>query len=184
MRRLLVGIDPGVKTTGVAIYDPKTNELSLFSSDLQKAMIWLAQRVKGHEAIAIVEDPRKNSLVYGAWNEFTKNGKTEKGFGSAMTQAQRVGMAKAATEIIIMMIERAGFSILTVAPSARQRADKQAGYDVRMLKMPTKTDASQFAKLTGFSGVSSEHARDAATLVWGYSVSWAEAQILIKAKGE
>ena len=179
-RKYLVGIDPGLETTGVALYDPKTNSLELFTGDIQQAVNWMGRNCKPAECLAVIEDPNANSLVYGGWDDFVNMGKNRSAFSRMMKKAQQVGEVKAAAKVLIKIMGRSGYQIATIAPSQRQSAKKVPGTDVRLLRMPTKTTPTEFAKLTGYGMQSSEHSRDAATLVWGKSVKQIELMILKK----
>ena len=176
----LVGIDPGLETTGVALYDPKTNSLELFTGDIQQAINWMGKNCKPAECLVTIEDPNANSLVYGGWADFVKLGRNQSAFNRMMKKAQQVGEVKSAAKILITIMARSGYRIVTIAPSQRENAKKKTGTDVRLLRMPTKTTPTEFAKLTGYGMRSSEHSRDAATLVWGKSVKQVELLILKK----
>lgn len=105
----------------------------------------------------------------------------EKMFGMASKQAQNVGESKASAKLIISMFKKRNVPVIEVAPSQRDRADKPAKsgiLGVKMLTMPTKTNAHQFREITGYIGQSSEHSRDAATLVHGRTITWAETMLL------
>lgn len=115
-------------------------------------------------------------------------------FRRAMKRAQDVGKNKGSATQFLMMIHERGVPYVTIAPSARAKAYKEEWYldgekkkkrlvrlPVKFLTMPTKTTQAQFNELTGYKGRSSEHARDAATLVWGISIRQAENVAYIEA---
>lgn len=119
-------------------------------------------------------------------------GELQSTFSICMNYAQKVGENKAAAKMIIKMLHQKKVPVIEIAPSARQKAfgerydpelHKKAKIlkDVLKLKFPTKTNAAQFEKLTGYSGRSSEHARDAGTLIHGRTMKWAEMQAQISA---
>lgn len=100
-------------------------------------------------------------------------------FAIAMNYAQKVGENKAAAKYFLNLI---GNTVPTVeiAPSGRDRYDKmkaklgkKAKINLDTLKFPTKTNQTVFNEWTGYEGRSSEHARDAATLVYGRTIRWA-----------
>lgn len=103
--------------------------------------------------------------------------------------AQGIGKSKASCEVLKHMFKKAGVPMVLISPSRRDRADKPGktgpgNRGIALLSMPTKTNAYQFQMLTGFSGRSNEHSRDAATLVWGRSIKWAETQLTIQKQQE
>lgn len=103
-------------------------------------------------------------------------------FSIAMNYSQKVGKNKAAAQLILRMLDKANVPVLQIAPSKREKAykninGKEFRLNVRTLKMPTKTNAKQFKELTDSDDTGSEHARDAATLVWGRTIKWALSQI-------
>lgn len=182
-REYIVGIDAGLLTTGVSIYHPQTKELKLFTGDVQQAINYLGRNTEPQKCVALIEDPNLNGAVYGAWADFQKKGGNQSAFNLVMKQGQSVGEVKAIAKLLIMVMKRAGYAIATIAPSERQSAKspKNKGKDVRLLKMPTKLTREQFAIYTGHDVNESEHAFDAATLVWGKSVKQVELLILKKA---
>lgn len=177
----LIGIDPSLNSLGVAILTLETKQLELKTGSFLDMVEWLQERETTiGRAGFMVEDPNLTTRFWGAGaveadakklregrmalGEFTQ--KIRIAFGSA----QDVGKNKAAATLFIEIF--AGFKILRVDPAKRERADgNNLRADIRFLRMPTKTNAAQFCTLTGYEGRCSEHARDAATLVWGKSAT-------------
>lgn len=96
-------------------------------------------------------------------------------FGGLMKQAKNIGQSVASAWMFNELISRAGVPVARIAPSDRHRADKEilkgnGPKGVHLLSMPTKTTAVQFQALTGYTGRSNEHTRDAATLVFGMTI--------------
>lgn len=90
-----------------------------------------------------------------------------------------------AGKYLVRKLEAVGIPVVQVAPSERDKAakitrsvvdgkakTKTIRLSVRTLKMATKTSQAQFEEITGFTGRSTEHARDAATLIYGKAMSW------------
>jgi hypothetical protein len=204
MKDILVGIDPSLTNCGVAILWPDKT-LELHTADLMAALGWLGSKKITGRMIAVIEDPNKNSNVFGQFakvktavlrfagkevGQYAMKSRTatladvQSEFSMAMKVAQNVGMSKAAAQLIISMMEKAGVPVLTIPPSDRHRADREslkANFrGVQMLSMPTKTTAEQFRQLTGYAGRSNEHNRDAATLIHGRTIVWAETQLKIQ----
>ena len=198
-RNILLGIDPSFINFGVCIYNPKDKSMNMRTSNMSDQIKWIQKNCKLKNCIAIVENPALNSNVFGMWamvkSEIEKMMRSKGGkidlrgritmadvqskFLIAMKQAQNVGENKAAAKDIIVKLRRAGVPVIEISPSKRDKAytkmnGKILRKDVMYLKMPTKTTQAQFKKLTGYEGRSSEHSRDAATLVYGRSIQWAK----------
>jgi len=151
---------------------------------------YLIDDARNDDSIVVLEDPYQDSPVFGATDSIRdaamKSGLGSKDYESELrTQlkiAQNVGENKAAAKYIVQLLEEHQVPFITIAPSKRNRADRtRAGsserVDVRFLNMPTKTNEEQFKILTGYTGRSSEHSRDAATLIHGRTLSWAVVQL-------
>lgn len=193
-RKYMIGIDASFQSFGACIYDPETNVMQLFTGTLLDGIAWINKNCKLSECVAVIEDPNLNNPLFRASGilrmELGKYKRGEIGEGSVMatfgrlsTMAQSLGKSKASADLIISLFRKKNVPVITIAPSDRHRADKppksgKAPLSVGLLSMPTKTTRYQFETITGFTGVSSEHARDAATLVWGKSMQWAENMIL------
>ena len=208
--RLLLGIDPSFIHFGVCIYNPKTKEMKLKTGEMATMIDWIQDNCNLKNVIAVVENPALNKTNFGMWGTMKKkieemnyyeehrHSKVVKkvtmedvksSFLIGMNFAQKVGMNKAAAIQIIMMLKKAGVSVIEIAPSQRQKAYKKVNgkvvrLDVFKLRTPTKTTQGQFNELTGYEGRSAEHARDAATLVWKRSMNWAFNTLAINAPAE
>lgn len=184
-RDVLIGIDASLVNCGVAVYSG--GNLTLYKGELFEAVDWIrAQGIKDR-SIVVIEDPNKDRTAFGLWGKMKEvcvkwkrgqayDAEVESVFRMGSKQAQNVGESKAAAKVLIKLFERANIPVVTIAPSDRHRADKdsirvKAG--VKALSMPTKTTAKQFEDLTGYNGRSNEHNRDAATLVYGKTTTWA-----------
>lgn len=187
----LIGIDPSLSHCGAAIWRPGTKELVLASGDIFEVMAFLNSRGCLTTGIVVLEDPNLSSNFYGGFGmvkaEVLKYGRmqgslgeVESAFRMAAKQAQNVGENKAAAKVIARLFERAGVPVGRVSPADRHRADKDlrkpglAAMGIAALVMPTKTTSEQFQQLTGYTGRTNEHARDAGTLVYGRSIIWAK----------
>lgn len=139
------------------------------------------------DVIVIMESPTKNSPVFGAEQQI-RAAAISHGWGSEehlrqirimLKIAQNVGENKAAGKYIARILKQQRIPMVEVPPSVRNRADdikpgSTERVDVRFLSMPTKTNKEQFRILTGYTKQSSEHARDAATLIYGRTAAWAQ----------
>jgi len=202
-KKFLVGIDPGFNNLGICIYDPETNEMKMFGGDWFDGIEWLGQNIKLNRCVIVLENPALDSAVFKALGMvkpiITLFGNYMKKLGAkawplpnktdwpmiaselskAFTTAQRIGENKAAGKLMLKLLNRHKVVTIQIAPSNRIRADR-AKVPVGAMVQPTKTNKFQFQTLTGFTGRSNEHGRDAATLVWGKSFRWAENMLLIE----
>ena len=204
-KTFILGIDPSFKTMGACIYNIATHELKFGGGDLFETIKFIRENADQKRTIAVVENPDLdntvfnaagpisksiNELLYQKSNPFkkVKDRPTVNSIVSdvriALKIAQGVGKNKAAAQLIIQVLERAGIPVLQIAPSKRMRADKDLkklkadpAAGVKLLSMPTKTTSHQFKQLTGYAGRTNEHQRDACTLFWGKSIN--NLQILI-----
>lgn len=202
MKTVLLGIDPSFVTMGICLYNPTTKEMKLRTDEFLSGIDWISANCRLRDVIAVVENPALDSTTFDMWALMkdaidnlakgrivfkngaalsapsTAIGEARSQFAVCMNYAQKVGENKAAAKLIITMLRKYGVPVIEIAPSKRDKAFvKKNGAivrrDVRFLKMPTKTTQSQFEEFTGFKGSSAEHARDAATLVFGRTITWA-----------
>lgn len=198
---VLIGIDASLINCGVAVYEG--SNLTLYKGDIWEAIDFIRNTGLSKRAIIVLEDANMDKTSFGLWSAFKAvvlkfAGKAtgpygikqapatladvESEFRMAMKRSQDIGRSKAAATMLIMLFERAKIPVLRIAPSDRHRADKMKlnNQGVKMLCMPTKTTANQFEQLTGYNGRSNEHNRDAATLVHGRTIAWAEMKIKLQ----
>lgn len=198
-RKYLIGIDASFQDAGVCIYDTTSGKMGLFSGDLFAVMSHLNRCDVLDKAIAVIENADLDSTTFDAWFRFKQwvlkliSGKIRMEFGEdnlkswfsrEMKIAQDAGKAKAAGALFVEIFRRANVPVLEIAPSSRDRADKEAlksGFrGIKLLNMPTKTTARQFQDYTGHVGTSNEHSRDAGTLVSGNTIAWARMSIRVQ----
>jgi len=136
-----IGLDPGTNT-GLAVYDSESKRLTCVETlKIHQAMDFIRDRWNaGGVMMVTFEDAR---LVGGGG--FMRDRK------SAMARSQGAGSVKRDCSIWADFLADLGCPYHTVSP-------RQKG---------TKLDAEPFAKLTGWTGRTSQHARDAAMLVFG-----------------
>lgn len=193
MKTHLIGIDPSFDNCGISIYHPATNIYKMQTGNFMEAMSFLNESGVLDKSIVLLENPDLDGNTFGMWAFFkvtldkllrSQAGlkEVQQTFGISMKRAQDIGKSKAAGAFMLTILEAQGVPVIQVAPSKRDRADKVKGADVRFMKMPTKTTAAQFATLTGYTGKSNEHARDAGTLVCGRTIEWAERQLMLRRK--
>lgn len=141
---ILCGIDPGVNT-GLAIWDTETRSFRTLKTCTQvEALLdiytlWLKE-APWHPFRIVAEDARKRT-----WIPREKSVKEMKG------RAMGAGSVKRSSQIWEEFSNATGIQIDLVPPR----------------KGLTKWDADYFKKVTGWTGRTSNHARDAALLVFG-----------------
>lgn len=146
-----IGIDPG-KSTGYAVCVDK-RLVSLETTDFWGCCDNLKDvGVKEFGVKVYIEDPNINRPI------FMKKG-VIKGAGAEKSEqlmmqkiAQNVGANKREASLLIELCKRLDIEVVPCQPTK---------------KSMNKMSAESFNKLTGYEGRSSEHARDAAMLVFG-----------------
>lgn len=186
---------------GVAIFDTEEKAMALFTGELQAAIDWIAGKDIIHDAVVVLENPDLNPHFFAGsgaikaivakyinmapQHRYGMIGEIEQQFRISARMAQNVGENKAAAKFLLRTFERAKVPVIQINPTERHCADiitkrKLSDESVRSLTMPTKTTTAQFTILTGYAGRSSEHSRDAATLVWGKPQQWVVNRLMAK----
>lgn len=172
----IVGIDPGMKTTGIAwIVQDQHKFLNLDSGHLIDMMNTLLTLNGNFEIIVALEDPTLQSAVFAA-----RMPKTNDQFRKELSKAQKIGKLKAATELIKETMIRSNIKFYCIAPSERdsRKNPKKAKMPIEMLRMPTKVSKKEFDEYMKYTGKSTEHSRDGATLIRG--INWKQAELNYK----
>lgn len=139
MTTTYIGIDPG-KHTGVAVWDKQGRYFTdVMTLDFFGALNFLKHYNPAYTQV-VIEDATQNKPT------FRRKGQR---IGVADRMAQNVGSVKRDTQLLIEWCEQHGFAVLRVKPG----------------KHKLKADA--FKRITEFTARTSQHARDAAMLVWG-----------------
>jgi hypothetical protein len=139
MYELLIGIDPGVNT-GFSLYDPKTKRLTCKTAKIHTAMKEISYWVDKFSASQVFV--RVEDARLRKW--FGKSGKERlKGAGSITRDSK----------IWEDFLEDLGVEYELVPPKNNT----------------TKLDAKTFQMITGYTGRTSEHARDSAMLVYKFN---------------
>lgn len=138
-----IGIDPG-KNTGIAIWHADLEELEILpAKPFWEAWEEVTLTYPPEEVIAVVEDPTQNRPVFSRGQSRPTREKI----------AQDIGRNKRDAQLWIAGLERLGFAVRRVRPTQ------------------SKWTKKTFERITGYTGRSSEHARDAARMVYGLSPS-------------
>jgi len=137
MSRFLIGIDPG-KNTGFAAYDTEKKAFVMCNTYSFWETIELLEHYRPQGFLAYVELPKTKHVWHsGAKSQNAKN-RTAVNVGSVIREA----------ELIVEWLEREEVEHKTVAPKG-------------------KVNDAVFRKLTGWTGRTSQHARDAGMLLVG-----------------
>lgn len=150
---LYVGIDTGVKT-GVGLWDPAAKKLVAVTVPIHKALDMVRQLlVEGHNVLVRVEDARQRKW-FGKEDAGERLGAKRQGAGSVKRDASIWN--DFLLDLSSTFPNKLGFEM--VAPKANR----------------TKLSQQQFSAYTGYAAKTSEHARDAAMLVYGYQPNQAK----------
>ena len=134
---IYIGIDPGTHT-GVAVWDSKEGKfLSLETMPIHRAMDLVRMARDDNEAIQVVFEDARLRTWFGK--------------GNVSAKAQGAGSVKRDCSIWEDFLTDMEIPFVTTKPG----------------NVATKVTPSWFRKLTGWEGRCSEHARDAAMLVFG-----------------
>lgn len=188
---VLIGIDPGSgHNVGCAIYQPKTKAfykiVTLSYYESVSFILEHCDRYGKENVVVVMENPNLNPTVFGAcesiinavelhWNKGREK-EVESAIRTALAKAQNIGKHKKTSQLMLKDFADAGIKVIEVSPTWRQDASKNIKVgglttkDIKHYRLPTKTTQAQFQQLTGYSSKTSEHARDAATLVFGQTV--------------
>lgn len=193
-KKRLLGIDPGFNNFGLAIWDPGKRTLLPFSGRFDQSIEFIREDENRDDLVAIMEDPNLDSVVFDTWKDIKKEiaylaaitapaqrskqwERIESIYRRQLKIAQSVGENKAAAKRIVTYLSHWQIPIVLIAPSERNRVDKldanKRKLPIQYWSMPTKTNKAQFEALTGYTGVTTEHSRDASTLVYGRNINWA-----------
>ena len=137
---LYIGLDPGTNT-GLAVWDAEAHRFSeLVTASIVGAMKIVCDYAAAWPVTIVVEDARKRQWL-----------PREKNLSEYRGKLMGAGSIKRDCEIWEEFAALYGIPIQFVPPR----------------KGLTKWDAETFNKITGWKGRTSNHARDAALLVWG-----------------
>ena len=145
-RRLVVGIDPDLVKSGVAIVEQGALT-KLYALTFHEIVTSLASELKHEGAIVIIEDVEADSTTY-------HRAKTNARQHARI--AQNVGQVKGVKRVLVECLLAQGINVVQVKPLRGP------------VKNRAKKDAEYFNKVTGWTGRTNEDKRDAAMLaLWG-----------------
>ena len=144
-----IGIDPGVNM-GFCLYDKTARKIVKLDTlefwELFDALDEIKQYIAPQNIIFYIENSALNKPTF-----VKLGGDTQK---KVQKISRNVGSNQRESTLLIEGIRRYGFTVIEVKPTG-VRGQKR------------KWDESFFKKVTGYAGRSSQHARDAAMLVYG-----------------
>lgn len=192
----LMGIDPGVKNSGIAAWHPETRSWTTMTTlpwDLARQFI---EALDPEEYGIIIEDPDLDSNLFGGWDVMSigidsyRHGRITREmlkiqYRTNTRIARDVGKNQMVAQVLRASMEYRKIPHLRIAPSNRDSInDRRITKKIQLLqyRIPTKTTAEQFETITGYSGRSSSHSRDAATLVYDRTVQWFCTQLKLNPK--
>lgn len=144
MTASLLGLDPGT-TTGYALVTPSGDVEAVGSAGpLEAVRLVSGWSASGALAGAYVEDARALPI-------YARHGRANRGERDRI--ARGVGAVDLLTGLYVELLESLGVPVATVEPSRQ-----------------TKWDAETCGRITGYTGRTNEHGRDALRLVYGRGV--------------
>ena len=134
-----IGIDPGVNT-GFAVWDSEEKQFVEISTlDFWRAIDRVNDFWYEEDLTIVIEDPGQHRTTYARH-------RTQKGQNRIN---QNVGAANREATLLIERFRQLGYTVIPVKPVRR------------------KLTAGDFKQVTGYTGRTSEHGRDAGMLVFG-----------------
>ena len=155
MSRVIIGIDPDIEKSGVAVLDPETRGLTLSSLSFPEVVdlffAYRARQVQGGLSVTVVVEA--GWLNKGNWHIGKRGGKAY-----AATLGVSVGRNQETGRKLIEMAEHCGLKVSSIRPLLKV----WSGPDRKI----TREELEQF---TGPVGRCSQDARDAALIAWTYA---------------
>ena len=143
MTSWLIGIDPG-QSTGLAVLDPDHRHvLSVYTFTFWEAYEFVTNGFTPGKTLVVIEDGGLVSHIWSAKTVTTKR--------AAMEAGRRIGRNNQDARRLIEGLRKAGFPVLANKPRR------------------TKRTAAQVKELTGFTGKTNEHTRDAIMAAMPYN---------------
>lgn len=140
MSEIIIGVDPDLEKSGVAIKDSSSVELKNLSfPDLV-------------ELIRAKHDLIKKVVVEAGWLSKKSNFRNIQSRLVAERTAKNVGENHATGKLLVEMCKSLGVAVVEVKPTQ------------------TKVDAERFNKITGWKGRTNQEQRDACMLIWSMKV--------------
>ncbi|GIV82725.1 MAG: hypothetical protein KatS3mg051_2079 [Anaerolineae bacterium] len=141
-----IGVDPGLQHTGLALWDGE-RLYGLRTTEAGRVLAYILREHPPETCVVHVEDPGLNRRLW-----YDNKGTGRQSGRRALHVARSVGRNEGAARVIIQTLQQMGYTV------HRRRPTRGGG---------TKLPADAFARLTEYEDRCSQHARDAAMLVFG-----------------
>lgn len=154
---ILIGVDPG-SITGVCVWDNERQRIAdMKSMSHIKFMEWVITNKDIYQILVVIEDPNLNQPVFMTKEERGQIfGSDKEGSDLALRillrRAQNIGMNKQIAKTLMEFMESKGIDFAPLRPYMK------------------KMNAEQFKSYTKWPGVTNQHNRDAARLVYGLKI--------------
>ena len=147
MNQVIIGIDPDMKASGVAVVQGKDELVELANKNINEIVPYLKQWAQNHSLTVKIEDP---NLISPTFPRVIKGAVSMKAVCDKISQD--VGRVKASATLIIEILEFNGFTVQRVKPIKGP------------LKQLCKNDSKHFNQVFKWAGRSNEDTRDAAII--------------------
>jgi len=170
----LLGIDPGTADhNGWSIYETQTQIFDTVSATDAFVLLKDIHTWYDDDAIegVVLEDPNLDSSVFNGQKYYkVMLAKTNHhaALAAVLKMGQGVGMNKGLARLFHNKIIDWKIPFIRIAPSKRRRITNKSinGKALRTVLMPTKITSKQFKEMTGYTGMTNEHGRDSACMLY------------------
>lgn len=140
-KRYAIGIDPGTET-GIAVYDRQTGQIVLAQTvDFWTLFLEVLKDYPPDQTDVIVEDARLNKPTFAKEGDWHMN--PDRFIRKREKISRNVGGVQIESRLIIQGLKARGYAVKPIRPSGE------------------KWDARTCQRITGYTGRTSSHARDA-----------------------
>lgn len=147
MSQIIIGIDPDMTESGVAVVQGKDVLIELAKRNINELVPYLKQWAQNHALTIKIEDP---NLISPTFPRVIKDARSLKAVRDKISQD--VGRVKASATLIIQILEYNGFTVQKVKPIKGP------------IKQLCKNDSKHFNQVFKWAGRSNEDTRDAAII--------------------
>ncbi len=147
MREIIIGIDPDMIASGVAVIAEKDEILELSKKSIIDIVVYVKQWSQNNIVTVKIEDP---NLISPTFPRIIKDARSLQAVRDKISQD--VGRVKASATLIIQVLEHAGIKVQRVKPIKGP------------VKKLCKNDSAYFNRVFKWNGRSNEDSRDAAII--------------------
>jgi hypothetical protein len=142
-RSIYIGIDPGA-STGIGVWHHDEQRIcDVRTLDFWRTVDYVVTTYPPDVALLVIEDPNLNPFMY---ERAMKDGSS---MAALLKRAQNVGENKREASLLIKRFRELGYAVETFKPTKK------------------KWTEPYFRQITGYTGRTSEHSRDALSFVYG-----------------